>query len=127
MQSRIFAIGAAMLVSSCGPAEPQQNSVQKPFQSEGQRRLHTLNDYNRAIGLKRAIHESGFQCQRIDKSAFVQRHETLEMWAAACNNGRGFALFVGRDETVQVRDCRGLAEIKLPRCPEWAENAKVSR
>ena len=120
-------VGAALLAASCGKPKPEQNAVKEPVRSEGQRQLHSLNDYNRAIGLKRAIHSSGLQCYRIDRSAFVQRYGTLDMWAAACNNGRGYALFVGRDDSVQVRGCKSLAELKLPRCPPWAEDAKVSR
>ena len=118
---------AALLASACGPSAPEGNAVEAPIRGEGQAELHRLNDYNRALGLKRAIHESGYQCQRIDRSAFVQRYQTLEMWAATCNNGRGWALFVGRDDTVQVRECKTLSELKLPRCPAWAENAKASR
>lgn len=119
---------AALAVTGCGPREePQQNRAEPEIQSEGQRALHQLDDVNRAIGLKRAIHASGFQCQRIDRSAFVQKYGTLEMWAAACNDGRGWGLFVGRDESVQVRSCKDLVSLKLPRCPSWAENAQVTR
>jgi hypothetical protein len=118
----------ALLATGCGQAgETQGNEAPAEVQSEGQRALHQLNETDRAIGLKRAIHESGFQCQRIDRSAFVQKYETLEMWAAACNDGRGWGLFVGRDETVQVRSCKDLVSLKLPRCPSWAENAPVTR
>ncbi|QIK78872.1 hypothetical protein G7077_08160 [Sphingomonas piscis] len=128
MRSLAFVTAVALLAGACGPSQQQEETVNGTLvQSKGQQELAALNDYNRAIGLKRAIHGSGKQCQRIDRSAFVQRYGTLDMWAVSCNNGRGFALFIGKDDTVQVRDCRGLAEIKLPRCPAWAENAKVTR
>ena len=122
----VVALGLA--VAACGgPAEEQRNAAPTDVQSEGQRALHQLNDVNRAIGLKRAIHASGYQCQRIDRSAFVQKYGTLEMWAAACNDGRGWGLFVGRDESVQVRSCEDLVSLKLPPCPDWAENAQRTR
>lgn len=128
MQHKWAVAFLALAVAACGgSAEEQQNEVPTEVQSEGQRALHQLNDVNRAIGLKRAIHASGYQCQRIDRSAFVQKYGTLEMWAAACNDGRGWGLFVGRDESVQVRSCRDLVSLKLPRCPDWAENARPTR
>lgn len=117
-----------LLVAGCGSSTgSQQNASEADVQSEGQRALHQLNEVNRAIGLKRAIHDSGHQCQRIDRSAFVQKYGTLEMWAAACNDGRGWALFVGRDDSVQVRPCEDMTTLKLPRCPGWAENAQRTR
>jgi hypothetical protein len=120
-------VAAALTISACGSSDPQQLNQDTPIQSEGQRALHQLNETDRAIGLKRAIHASGFQCQRIDRSAFVRKYGTLEMWAAACNDGRGWGLFVGRDESVQVRPCKDMPTLKLPRCPDWAENPKVTR
>lgn len=128
MQHRWAVAFLALAVAACGgAAEEQRNEVATGVQSEGQRALHQLNDVNRAIGLKRAIHASGYQCQRIDRSAFVQKYGTLEMWAVACNDGRGWGLFVGRDESVQVRQCKDMATLKLPRCPDWAENAQPTR
>lgn len=118
----------ALSAAGCGSsADAPRNEAQAEIQSEGQRALHQLDEVNRAIGLKRAIHASGYQCQRIDRSAFVQKYGTLEMWAAACNDGRGWGLFVGRDESVQVRSCKDLPGLELPRCPSWAEDAQVTR
>ena len=128
MRNMLTIAVVALAVGGCGSSPQTQNSqAETEIQSEGQRALHRLNETDRAIGLKRAIHGSGFQCQRIDRSGFVQKYGTLEMWAAACNDGRGWGLFVGRDDTVQVRSCKDLVSLKLPQCPDWAANAKVTR
>jgi len=127
MRAKLLVAGLAFLGAACGSSEPQQNALAEKIQSDGQKALHKLDDTNRAIGLKRAIHASGYQCIRIDRSAYVQDYGTLEMWAASCNDGRGWALFVGRDDSVQVRDCKDMADLKLPRCPAWAENARPTR
>jgi hypothetical protein len=116
MQSKFVVAGLALLASACEPSETQGTTAAAPAQSEGQRALHKLDDFNRAIALKRAIHASGFQCQRIDQSAYVQEHKNLSMWNATCNDGRSWALFVGRDDSVQVRNCASLKQLKLPEC-----------
>ena len=38
------------------------------------------------------------------------------MWTASCKSGRQFAVFVGPDGTAQVRDCKTMADLKLPAC-----------
>jgi hypothetical protein len=126
-RSKLVIIGLSVLAGSCGSSGSQDNEAQAPVQSEGQKALHKLDETNRAIALKRAIHASGIQCQRIDRSGYVQEYKRLSMWAASCNDGRGWALFVGRDDSVQVRECKTLPDLKLPRCPEWAEKARPSR
>jgi hypothetical protein len=115
------------LASACGSPESQGNKAQAPVQGEGQRALHKLDDTNRAIALKRAIHAYGLQCQRIDRSAYVREHKNLSMWVASCNDGRSWALFVGRDDSVQVRDCKEVEALKLPACPAWTKNTRPSR
>ena len=126
MRTKLLIALSALAASACGPSG-QKEETAAPMQGEGQRALHKLNDYNRAIALKRAIHASGIQCQRIDRSGYVQEHKQLSMWAAACNDGRGWGLFIGRDDSVQVRSCKEMQSLKLPRCPVWAEQARASR
>jgi hypothetical protein len=116
MRSMFLVAGLALASSACGPSETRQTNAQAPAQSEGQKALHKLDDLNRAIALKRAIHASGFQCQRIDRSGYVQEYRNVSMWNASCNDGRNWALFVGRDDSVQVRNCDSLKQLKLPEC-----------
>jgi hypothetical protein len=126
-QGRIWTAGVAMAVAACGSPETAGNQVQAPVQGEGQQALHKLDETNRAIALKRAIHASGLQCQRIDRSAYVAEYRNLSMWAASCNDGRSWALFVGRDDTVQVRECKDVKGLNLPTCPAWTAEARASR
>ena len=119
---------AASSLTACDrapPTEPRQPIV---VRSEAQDQLHQLNDLNRAIGLKRAIHQSGYGCKRVRRSGYVQEHENLSMWTANCDDKRDWAIFVGPDGTAQVRPCRDLAQLKLPACvirksPAAAEKA----
>jgi len=111
------AAAAALLASACGEAPPQQQHRQQ-IQVRGaeQEQLHKLDDLNRAIGLKRAIYASGFRCQRVTQSGFVQLHGNLDMWAARCDDTGDWAIFVGPDGSAQVRPCRDMAQVKLPLC-----------
>jgi hypothetical protein len=114
----IAAVAAALATSGCGDGSDQQR---KPVQSikvrsEAQDQLHRLNDLNRAIGLKRAIRDAGYRCQRVTRSGFVGTYENLDMWMASCADGRDWAIFVGPDASAQVRDCKDVARFGLPEC-----------
>ena len=111
------AIAAAAVLAACNNNEAQQQPTQKiRVRSAVQDELHTLNDLNRAIALKRAIYDSGYRCQRITKSGFVGEYENLDEWTANCADGRDWAIFVGPDGSAQVRDCKDVARFGLPEC-----------
>jgi hypothetical protein len=106
---------------ACG----QEPSAPTPKQSitvrsEGQKAMHRLNDLNRAIALKRAIYDSGAQCLRITKSGYVGTYENTEQWTATCEDRfkrtRDWALYVGADDSVQVRLCEDVVKAGLPAC-----------
>jgi hypothetical protein len=108
---------AAVLLAACGQERQAEQPRQKiNVRGEAQEQLHKLDDLNRAIGLKRAIYASGYRCQRVIKSGFVQPHNNLDMWTASCDDGREWAIFVGPDGSAQVRLCREMEELKLPAC-----------
>ena len=109
---------AAMLLASCGqsdnPAPPLQNDIM--VRSEAQQRLFDLNDLDRAIALKRAIADQGLRCARIVTTGYVTRYRDMDMWTAACADKRHWALFIGADDSVQVRLCDDNPKIGLPAC-----------
>ena len=98
------------------PAPKQEITVR----SDGQKQMHKLNDLNRAIALKRAIYDTGAECQRITKSGYVGKYENTEQWAATCEDRfkrtRDWALYVGADDSVQVRLCDDVVKAGLPAC-----------
>jgi len=112
----VFAIGAALLAGACDQSQPTQPRQPIVVRSEAQDQLHQLDDLNRAIALKRAIHASGFNCRRVETSGYVQEYKNLSMWAANCNDGRDWAIFVGPDGSAQVRPCADLKQLGLPAC-----------
>lgn len=114
----LIAIGmAAMLVTGCGNGQEQTQNVQSiKVRSAEQDQLFKLNDLNRAIALKRAIYDSGYRCQRVTKSGFVGSYKNLDMWMASCADGRDWAIFTGPDGSAQVRDCKDVNGLGLPKC-----------
>ena len=121
-------LAASVAISGCG--DNGQSQTQQParpikVRGEAQRQLHQANDLNRAIALKRAIYDSGYQCRRITRSGYVGDYENLEEWMASCADGRDWAVFIGPDGSAQVRDCKDVESFGLPRCEIKADPEKT--
>ena len=111
---------AALATAACGDGQQQQQS--KPIKVRGaeQDRLHQLDAFNLAVGLKHAIYDAGYTCKRIDNAGFVGEYKNLDMWTAHCVYDRGtprdWAIFAGPDGSAQVRDCKDIPGSGLPGC-----------
>ena len=116
MKARPLFAAAAFLAAGCDQSQPTQPRQPIVVRSEAQDQLHQLDDMNRAIALKRAIHASGFTCKRVTDSGYVREYENLSMWMAKCDDGTDWGIFVGPDGSAQVRNCRDLVELGLPQC-----------
>ena len=113
---RIALTAIALLLGACGQSAPDTPAQEIRVRSAEQDQLHKLDDLNRAIALKRAIHASGLRCVRIDRSGYVTEYKNLSMWMATCDDKREWAVFVGADASVQVRLCKDVARYGLPPC-----------
>lgn len=116
MKAALLPAAAAAFLAACDQSPPTKPRQPIVVRSDAQDQLHQLNDLDRAIGLKRAIYQSGYTCRRVTSSGYVQEHENLSMWMAKCEDKRDWAIFVGPDGTAQVRPCRDLAQLGLPAC-----------
>ena len=116
MRSAAMTFAAALVISGCDSQEPAQPAQTIRVRGEAQEELHKFNDLNRAIGLKRAIRDAGYRCQRVTRSGYVAEYENLDMWMANCDEQRDWAVFVGPDGSAQVRDCADVARFGLPEC-----------
>jgi hypothetical protein len=109
----------AALLGACGsggsPAEPPlQNDIM--VRSDAQQKLFELNDLDRAIALKRAISDQGLRCTQIVSTGYVTRFRDMDMWTATCSDNRQWALFIGANDSVQVRLCTDNEKVGLPVC-----------
>ena len=108
-------------LAACGPEAAAPPAKQKiSVRSEGQKAMHELSQLNREIALKRAIYDTGAACLRVTKSGYVGTYENTEQWTATCTDkfkrDRDWALYVGADDTVQVRLCDDVVKAGLPAC-----------
>ena len=123
--SALGAFALCLMVCACGDGD--QNAPAKPIKihSEAQEQLHRASGYNRAIGLKRAIYDSGYACKRVTKTGFVGDYKNLDIWKTSCADGRDWAVFIGPDGSAQVRDCKDVAAVGLPECTIVKEEASA--
>ena len=98
----LFGVGAAL----AQPASPNAFND----------RLRGLSPDQQKAAMRQAITNNGIRCGRVEQAAFQQPFRNLMMWTATCNPGGRFAVFVGADQSVQVRSCADLASLKLPQC-----------
>jgi len=118
--TRFALLALLAALAGCDDSPATQPSQPIVVRSEGQDKLHQLDDMNRAIALKRAIYESGFDCRRVVNSGYVGEYENTSYWTASCQDrfgrNRDWALFVGPDESVQVRLCEDVVKAGLQPC-----------
>lgn len=112
----LIGLAMAALVAACDSPEPTQPTKSISVRSEQQEALHRLSGDNLKIALRRAIYDSGSRCNTVTEAGYVQEYGNLSMWTASCASDRSFAIFVGPDGSVQVRDCRETEPLKLPSC-----------
>ena len=117
---RFLFLGPLALLAACGDNPATQPSQPIVVRSAGQDKLHQLDDLNRAIALKRAIYAAGSDCRRVTQSGYVGEYENTSYWTATCEDkfgrARDWALFVGPDESVQVRLCADVVKAGLQPC-----------
>jgi outer membrane murein-binding lipoprotein Lpp len=115
-----IAVLAGLCLAGCNETQPAQQQTKIKVRSAEQDRLHQLDAFNLAIGLKHAIYDAGYTCKRIDNAGFVAEWKNLDMWTAHCvyDNGtqRDWAIFAGPDGSAQVRDCKDVPGSGLPDC-----------
>ena len=110
------------LLGACGKQDsppPKAKQVIR-VRSEGQKQLFAASELNRAIALKRAIMESGSSCKRVAATGFVGTYKNMDYWTASCadqaGRARDWAIFIGADDSAQVRLCEDTKAVGLPAC-----------
>ena len=125
MQRTIAIIAGLALLTACGSSDREPTPVRKEIKvgGEAQQQLAAASEMDRAIGLKRAIYDSGNVCKRLTGSKFVTDYKNLAMWRASCADGKNWAVFIAPEGSAQVRPCADLKELKLPECDVPATGA----
>jgi hypothetical protein len=90
--------------------------AQKPVSNPYSDRLAALKDVPRRAVLRRAILDSNLWCDRVLEAKRQGSYRNLSMWSARCGRGAEYGVFIGTDQSVQVRPCADLVKFKLPAC-----------
>ena len=111
-------------LAACGDPAPapaanqERKQDQVTIRNRPNERLLALPDELRRIGLVRAIRQTGNRCPlRVEPNPIHQGdYRGMAMWTARCDNNEQYAVFVAPNEDVQVRNCRDMAQLRLPAC-----------
>ncbi len=118
MMARNILWALPLLLAACGQeqaaAPAPANEVM--VRSAAQQQLFELNDLDRVIALKRAIQDQGLRCGQMTMTGYVGRYKEMDVWTATCNDDRQWSLFIGADDSVQVRLCTDNVKLGLPAC-----------
>lgn len=110
-----LALPLALTLAACDRPQPAPQPT-IIVRSESQRRLFTMDEEMRRIGLKRAMQSANMPCPVLTRTGYVGRYKNMDMWTATCSDKRDWALFVGADDSVQVRLCADTQKVGLPSC-----------
>ena len=120
MTLSLLALPAVLVACQKEAPPPAKPDKEIRVRSEGQKALFAASELNRAIALKRAIMESGSACQRVATTGFVGTYKNMDYWTASCvdnfDRSRDWAVFIGADDSAQVRLCSDTAAVGLPAC-----------
>lgn len=124
------AAALALALAGCGGESAPSNSGEAAAAAgkQGETRIRNrhnedmlaLGDEDRRIGLIRAIRATGNRCpRRVEPNPVNQgEYEGMALWTARCDNNEQYAVFLAPNGDVQVRNCRDMAELRLPACRE---------
>ena len=115
-------LGMLGLLGACGPSTPPPPKPEIKVQGEAQKQLASASEMNRAIGLKRAIVDSGRSCKRIIGSHALAPWTNLQAWQADCDDGKSWSVFVAASGVARVRSCADAQVLKLPLCSAPAKD-----
>ncbi len=116
MKKLIATAALAFALAGCEDGAPPGNVTQIRVANPHSDQLKALSGPMRHLALMRAIRDSGKRCRRVEAGAYQQYYQGLEMWVALCNDGRHWAVFIGSNADIQVRDCAENAQLDLPVC-----------
>jgi len=107
---------AVAALAGCGSGESQPTKTKSITASNPHvEQLKSLSEFNRGMGLRRAVLDSRQRCKKVDWSGYQQDYKNLSMWTVDCSDG-DYAVFIAPSGDAQVRQCRHLETLGLPQC-----------
>jgi hypothetical protein len=117
MMGRMLSLLAlSLLVAGCEDGAPEQNRIEVNAANPTSDGLKGMSELYRFLGLRRAIVDTGNRCKKVDRGAYQEQYKTMALWTAHCTDTGDWAIFIAPNADLQVRQCRHMAELKLPAC-----------
>jgi hypothetical protein len=109
-----------MLAAALAAVPIQAVTIANPASDQ----MARLSVIQRKGALRAALLDSGYPCERVEKTNIQGPWKNLIMWRAKCSGDprNDYAVFVGPDASVQVSYCAAMAEVKLPACRPFSNN-----
>lgn len=112
MMRHVLARSTLLALIAAVPAAVSAAPPPNPYQQ----RLLKLDPARRAAAIRSAIVDYGERCGRIEPPVARGRWKNAEMWAARCQPGGEYAVYIGPDGSAQVRPCADQVKLGLPAC-----------
>jgi hypothetical protein len=109
---RPFGLAAIIGLMLSSPVQAATNPQAMAYH----RQLLKLSELQRFAVLRRAVLDSKKICKHVEAARPQGWYQNTMMWTAACTSKTNYALFIGPDGTVQVRDCKDAKVLGLPIC-----------
>jgi uncharacterized membrane protein len=117
MKRILIGSALALALGGCGGASDGGETKTKTMKpaSEYVDRLKALSDDSRGLALRRAVQDTGQNCKRVTSSGYQEEYKNLSVWNLKCTDGE-YALFIAPNADVQVRSCKEVETLGLPKC-----------
>jgi hypothetical protein len=117
---------AVLALCACGDdgAPRQQDGPKMVVANPISDQLKGGNELFRAIGLRRAIVDSGRRCKKVDGGGYQEAYKNYAMWSVHCTDTGDWAVYIAPTGDAQARPCADLAQLKMPACkpaPRFAQ------
>jgi hypothetical protein len=116
MRVSFAAVALALTLSACdsGGGDAQQTRSIRASNPHSDQ-LKGLSEFNRGMGLRRAVRDTGQRCKKVEASAYQEEYKNLALWTLRCTDG-DYGIFIAPSGDVQVRRCTDLKTLGLPEC-----------
>ncbi|MDQ3139270.1 MAG: hypothetical protein M3Q15_00895 [Pseudomonadota bacterium] len=111
-------LAGLLVLGACDDGATPQNVTSIAVTDSGNSlaRLRALDPQNRDLALRRAIHDAGETCKRIESAGEQEAYQDLAMFWARCEGGLDWAIFIAPAGDIQVRSCGSTQQLGLPGC-----------
>jgi hypothetical protein len=105
-----------LALAACGDVTPGKAGNGIRVANPDSDRMKAASPLDQRLALMRAIRDTGNRCHRVVGGAYQEYYRGMEMWVALCDEGKHWAVFIGANSDVQVRECAQNQQLGLPQC-----------